>query len=162
MRSGRLQRIARRRSGDADGEHSVAAALPALSGIRLLIVDDDRDMCDALRDLLESFGAEVTTAASAAEALAASGRSRPDVLISDIVMPGESGYDLMRQITARDGKDAPPAAALSSYGKDLDSSQAIAAGFRILLAKPVELGALLALVAGLAGRTLERASHAWS
>lgn len=133
----------------------------ALAGIRILIVDDDRDMCDALRYLLESCGAEVRTAASAADALAAIERSRPDVLLSDVVMPGESGYDLMRKIAAREGSDAPPAAALSSYAKEADREQAVAAGFRTLLAKPIDPEALVAVVADLAGRRLSKSSRAW-
>jgi signal transduction histidine kinase/CheY-like chemotaxis protein len=133
----------------------------ALAGIRILIVDDDRDMCDALQYLLESYGAEVSTAASAAEALAALERSRPDVLLSDVAMPGESGYDLMRKIAAREGRDAPPAAALSSFAKETDREQAVAAGFRTLLAKPIEPEALVAAVAVLAGRRL-KSSWAWS
>ena len=126
----------------------------ALAGVRILIVDDDRDMRDALQFLLESCGAEVRTAASAAEALAALERSRPDVLLSDVVMPGENGYDLMRKIAAREGTDAPPAAALSSFAKETDRDEAVAAGFRTLLAKPIEPEALIALVADLAGRSL--------
>ena len=112
----------------------------ALAGIRILIVDDDRDMCDALRYLLESCGAEVRTAASAADALAAIERSRPDVLLSDVVMPGESGYDLIRKIAAREG---------------------VAAGFRTLLAKPIDPEALVAVVADLAGRRLSNSSRTW-
>lgn len=133
----------------------------ALAGIRILVVDDDRDMCDALRYLLESCGAEVRTAASAADALAAIEHSRPDVLLSDVVMPGESGYDLMRKIAAREDSDAPPAAALSSYAKEADREQAVAAGFRTLLAKPIDPEALVAVVADLAGRRLTKSSRAW-
>ena len=121
-----------------------------LVGIRILVVDDDRDMQDALRFLLESYGAEVKTASSAADALAELERSRPDVLLSDIIMRGESGYDLMRKI----GRHAPPAAALSSLARPLDRSEAMAAGFRTLLAKPVEPETLIALVLNLAGRRL--------
>jgi len=133
----------------------------ALAGIRILIVDDDRDMCDALQYLLESYGAEVRTATSAAEALAELERSRPDVLLSDIAMPGESGYDLMRKLAAREGSEAPPAAALSSFAKETDREQAVAAGFRTLLAKPIEPDALVAVVAALAGRRLTKSSRAW-
>ncbi len=132
-----------------------------LAGIRILIVDDDRDMCDALQYLLESYGAEVMAAASAAEALAAIERSRPDVLLSDVAMPGESGYDLMRKITAREGAAAPPAAALSSYAKETDREQAVAAGFRTLVAKPIEPAALIAVVADLAGRRITKRSRVW-
>jgi len=132
-----------------------------LLGIRILIVDDDQDMRNALQFLLESYGGEVRTAASAAEALAALEHSRPDVLLSDVAMPGGSGYDLMRTIVAQAGRDAPPAAALSSYAKETDREQAVAVGFRTLLAKPIDPGALIALVADLAGRKLTTGSRAW-
>jgi CheY-like chemotaxis protein len=132
----------------------------ALTGIRIVIVDDDRDMCDALQYLLESYGAEVTAATSAAEAFAALERSRPDVLLSDVAMPGESGYDLMRKIAAREGGDAPPAVALSSYAKETDRKQAIAAGFRTLVAKPIDPEALVAVVADLAAGRLTKNSGA--
>ena len=131
-----------------------------LTGIRILVVDDDPDMCNALEYLLASYGAEVSAAASAAEALAALASSRPDVLLSDVAMAGESGFDLMREVIARQGRDAPPAAAISGYATRADREQALAAGFRALLGKPVEPGALVALVADLAGRTLAR-SRAW-
>lgn len=71
----------------------------ALAGIRILVVDDDLDMCEALQCLLESCDAEVMAANSAAEALTAFEHSRPDVLLSDVTMPGESGYDLMHTIS---------------------------------------------------------------
>ena len=132
----------------------------ALTGIRILVVDDDPDMCNALQYLLGSYGAEVSAAGSVAEALAAVARSMPDVLLSDVAMPGESGFDLMRQLAAREGEDAPPAAAISSYAKVADRAEAAAAGFRTLLAKPVDPGALITLVADLAGRTLA-SSPAW-
>ena len=132
----------------------------ALAGIRSLVVDDDPDMCDALQFLLSSYGAEVTAAASAAEALTALESSKPDVLLSDVAMSGESGLDLMRKITARDGRDAPPAAVISGYAKGADREQALAAGFRAVLPKPFEPAALIALVADLAGRTRTN-SRAW-
>src|SRR6185295_151505 len=87
----------------------------ALAGIRVLIVDDDRDICEVLQFVLEGQGAVVTVAASAAEALSALERSMPDVLLSDIAMPGGSGYDLMRRVVASEGGRDLPAAALSGY-----------------------------------------------
>jgi CheY-like chemotaxis protein len=74
----------------------------------------------------------------------------PDVLLSDIAMPGESGYDLMREIVARKGASAPPAAALSAYAAGHDLGQAQASGFRMLLAKPIDPRALIGTVATLA------------
>jgi len=91
----------------------------------------------------------VTTVASAAAALAALERSRPHVLISDISMPGESGYDLMRKVAALDG--TLPAAALTSFGGDEDRSHAFAAGFRMHLVKPLEAQELVKAVATLTG-----------
>jgi CheY-like chemotaxis protein len=123
-----------------------------LTGIRIVIVDDDRDMCDALQYLLESYGAEVTVATSAAEALEA-GRA-------PVAMPGESGHDLMRKIAARVGGGAPPAVALSSYAKETERKQAIAAGFRTLLAKPIDPEALVAGLQALPGGRLAKNSGA--
>jgi signal transduction histidine kinase/ActR/RegA family two-component response regulator len=125
----------------------------ALAGIRVLIVDDDRDICEVLQFVLEGQGAVVTVAVSAAQALAALERSMPDVLLSDVAMPGESGYDLMRKIVAREGDHALPAVALSAYAAGQDLQQALASGFRMQLAKPVDPEALIAAVASLAGRT---------
>jgi len=124
-----------------------------LEGIRVLVVEDDQDLRDTLQFVLEYYGAEVTVAGSVAEALAALERSRPDVLLSDLAMPGESGYDLMREIAAR-GKGSPPAAALTSYAREEDRQQSLAAGFRMHLGKPIEPEALVAAVAQLAGRPL--------
>jgi signal transduction histidine kinase/ActR/RegA family two-component response regulator len=122
-----------------------------LAGIRVLVVDDDSDICEVLQFVLEGEGALVTVAASAAEALAALERSMPNVLLSDIAMPGETGHDLMRKIVAREGDCAPPAAALSAYAREQDRREALASGFRVLLSKPIEPGALIAAVVALAG-----------
>ena len=132
----------------------------ALAGIRVLVVDDDRDICEVLQFVLESQGAVVTLAASVVEALAELERSMPDVLLSDVVMPGGSGYDLMRKIVARQGASAPPAASLSAHAPGHDLGQSLASGFRLQLAKPVDPQALIAAVATLAGRPLAGATAA--
>jgi len=150
------------RAESLGGEHgstfTVELPLPAdgleagqgqLAGVRVLLVDDNDDMRSAARAVLEHHGAEVTTVASAAAALAALERSRPHVLISDISMPGESGYDLMRKVAALDG--TLPAAALTSFGGDEDRSHAFAAGFRMHLVKPLEAQELVKAVATLTG-----------
>jgi signal transduction histidine kinase/CheY-like chemotaxis protein len=124
-----------------------------LAGVRVLVVDDNPDICDVLRLVLEAQGAVVAVAGSAREALAALEPATTDVLLSDIAMPGESGYDLMRRIVARDGAGAVPAAALSAYAPRHDPRQALDAGFRVQLAKPCEPNVLIATVAALAGRT---------
>jgi CheY-like chemotaxis protein len=123
-----------------------------LAGIRVLLVDDDRDICEVLQVVLERQGAVVTVAASAVEALAALERSMPNVLLSDLAMPGETGYDLMRKVVAREGDRAPPAAALSAQARGRDLEQALASGFLMLLAKPIDPKTLIAAVAALAGR----------
>jgi signal transduction histidine kinase/ActR/RegA family two-component response regulator len=125
-----------------------------LDGIRVLVVDDDPDMREALRFVLEYYGAEVTVAASVAEALSALERAKPDVLLSDLAMPGESGLDLMVQIAEREGGIVPPAAALTAYSRDEDRDRALAAGFRMHLVKPIAPDALVSAVALLAGRSL--------
>ena len=134
------------------GDTAARHAEGTLAGIRVLLVDDDRDICEVLQVVLERQGAVVTVAFSAIEALAALERSMPNVLLSDIAMPDETGYDLMRRIVAREGDGAPPAAAISAQARGRDLEQALASGFRMLLAKPVDPEALIAAVAALAGR----------
>jgi signal transduction histidine kinase/CheY-like chemotaxis protein len=121
-----------------------------LAGVRVLIVDDDRDIGEVLQFVLEGQGALVSVAVSGAEALAVMSRTLPDVLLSDIAMPGGSGYDLMRLLVAREGMNAPPAAALSAYAPGQDLEEALAAGFRILLEKPIDPQTLISAVATLA------------
>ena len=132
----------------------------ALTGIRVLIVDDDAEIRDALKFLLERYGAEVAAAGSAAEALAALERSMPDVLLSDVALPGESGYELMRKVAAREGGRALPAAVLSGFSREQDRERALAAGFRMHLEKPIEPEALIEAVARLAGRMVTKDSGA--
>jgi len=136
-----------------------AARVPAtarrLEGIRVLLVDDDCDIRDAFQTVLEHYGAAVTAVGSVSAALAAFDRERPDVLLSDLGMPGESGYDLMRQVAARDA--SLPAAALTAFGEIADSGRALAAGFRMQLGKPIETAALVGAVADLAGRPAREA-----
>jgi signal transduction histidine kinase/CheY-like chemotaxis protein len=125
-----------------------------LEGIRVLLVDDDEDMRRNAGAVLEHQGAEVTAVASAAAALAAIERSIPHVLISDISMPGKSGYELMREVAARDA--TLPAAALTGFGTAEDRAMALAAGFQMHLVKPLEADALVTAVATLTGRPLAK------
>jgi CheY-like chemotaxis protein len=122
----------------------------ALTGIRVLLVDDDHDICEVLQFVLEDQGAVVSVAASAAEALSALERATPHVLLSDLAMPGETGYDLMRKVVARKGKSAPPAAALSAYARGQDLREALASGFQMLLTKPIDTALLIDAVRELA------------
>jgi CheY-like chemotaxis protein len=126
---------------------------PDLRGIRVLLVDDDSPVREAMTLVLEHFGARVTAVASVSEALGALERSRPDVLLSDLRMPGADGYDLIRAVRAlpRDRGGAIPAAAVSGHG-GLEARRALRRGFWLHLAKPVDpivLAEAVRLLAGL-------------
>jgi signal transduction histidine kinase/CheY-like chemotaxis protein len=122
----------------------------SLDGVRVLLVDDDWDIGEVLQFVLEAEGAVVSVVHSAAEALDALTGSIPDVLLSDLAMPGGSGYELMRSIVAREGERAPPAAALSAYAPGQDLREALSAGFRMLLEKPIDSETLIKAVRSLA------------
>ncbi|MDQ4120946.1 MAG: PAS domain S-box protein [Acidobacteriota bacterium] len=127
---------------------------PELSGLRVLLVDDETDARDLLKTVLESCGAQVWSAGSAAEAFNEIKRERFDVILSDIGMPEEDGYSLIRKI--RDLPDEQggnmPAIALTAYARAEDRVQALRSGFQLHIAKPVESAELIAAVANLAGR----------
>jgi CheY-like chemotaxis protein/anti-sigma regulatory factor (Ser/Thr protein kinase) len=117
----------------------------SLSGIQILVVDDEADMRDLISFILEAQGATVSTAASAAEALQQVAAAVPDLLISDIGMPETDGYALVRQIRMElleQGKTIP-AIALTAYAGDINQQKALAAGFQLHLAKPIEPEQLL-------------------
>src|SRR5205085_12015930 len=101
-----------------------------LRGVRVLVVDDERDTCEAVKTILEQTGAEVRACVSAPAALAEVERWRPDVLMSDIGMPGEDGYSLIRKVRARphDAR-ALPAVAITAYARADDRARAFAAGY---------------------------------
>jgi PAS domain S-box-containing protein len=118
-----------------------------LSGVRVLIVDDDADTLDVLKLALGQHGASVQVAASVAEAWTSLASAAPDVVVSDISMPGEDGFDLVRRMRAGHGRLASlPAIALSAFARPEDATRAAAAGFQRHLAKPVELNELVAVV----------------
>jgi CheY-like chemotaxis protein len=125
-----------------------------LDGVRVMVVDDEVDTRDLLSFSLRNYGAEVTAVGSASEALAAIQQDKPDVLVSDIGLPGDVGYALIRQVRALDEERGGrvPAAALTAYAKDEDRHRAIQAGFQAHVTKPVELSELASVVASLAGR----------
>jgi signal transduction histidine kinase len=125
--------------------------LPALDGVRVLVVDDELDARELVTAVLERCGAVVELAASAAEAEAALERSAPDVIVSDVGLPGEDGYALVRKLRALDGERAGiPAIALTAYAHPADRTRALLAGFQMHLAKPIEPEELAAVVANLA------------
>lgn len=130
------------------GENKTFFPSPLL-GLQVLLVEDEVDTREVLTLALEQYGAEVTAVGSAAEAKSAIAKFQPDVIISDIAMPEEDGYDLIQQLRER-GKQMP-AIALTAYARDSDRTAAIAAGFQQHLSKPVEPEELAAVVADLVG-----------
>src|SRR5262245_26854130 len=131
--------------------------LPSLKGLRVLIVDDDRDGLALAGSILTSAGADTRTCDSATEAIHVLQQWRPDVLISDIEMPGEDGYALVRKVRALDAQRGgkTPAVALTAYGRVEDRLRALTAGFNMHVPKPVEPAELATVVASLAGRPSE-------
>ncbi len=138
--------------------HPTAAGLPIawdacadLAGLKVLVVDDEPDARALVRRLLEDCNAVVIVAASAAEALERLKLDRPDVLVSDIGMPGVDGYELMRQVRALrpDEGGSTAAVALTAYARAQDRVKAVMAGFQHHIAKPVEPAELIAMVASL-------------
>ena len=127
---------------------------PRLDGLRLLLVEDEREALEIARLMLEGCGAEVSAATSAAEGLRLLRELRPDVLISDIEMPGEDGYALVgsvRSLPTREGGDTH-CVALTAHARPEDRLRALAAGFDAHVAKPVEVAELAAVLAALARR----------
>lgn len=130
------------------------SALPALAGAHILVVDDDEDTREYLRALLDRCQARVTVAASAAEALAAIELQPPDVLVSDLGMPVEDGYMLIRRVRAlpRQRGGATPAVALTAFAQIEDRARAMRAGFQDHVTKPVKPDELVSVLAALVGR----------
>jgi CheY-like chemotaxis protein len=119
--------------------------------LQILVVDDQPDTRDYLSFVLEQAGATVTVAASAGKALQALARSKPDVLLSDIGMPDMDGYMLLQQVRSLPLQHLGqiPAIALSAYAGEFERQQAIAAGFQMHLAKPVEPEKLISAIVNL-------------
>jgi len=142
-------------SDSGDLKHPKLAGAPQLlSGLNVLIVDDDSDTLKLMTTALTRREANVTAVASAGEAIQAIARKRPDVLVSDIAMPGEDGYGLIEKVRSLENGEAEslPAVAISAYAKDEDRKRALSAGFQIYLSKPVELTELISVVARAARR----------
>ncbi len=125
---------------------------PSLDGITVLVIDDEPDARDLLQRILEECGARVLLAESAAEGIEIVRRERPDMLVSDIGMPGEDGYELIRKVRALkpDEGGRTPAAALTAFARAEDRTRALRAGYQTHVAKPIEPTELTAVVASLA------------
>ena len=125
---------------------------PSLKGVRLLLVDDQADTLELFGHLLGRTGAEIETAASVPEAMAAFARRPPDVLVADVEMPGEDGYALIRRVRALDSARGGAVAAVTAYGRVEDCVRLLAAGYSMHVPKPVEPAELIAVLATRARR----------
>ncbi|HEU4406291.1 MAG TPA: response regulator [Polyangiaceae bacterium] len=125
-----------------------------LAGLRLLVVEDEEDARDLMVALLGSRGAQVEAASGAAEAFELLQELRPDVLVSDIAMPGEDGYSLLRRVRelAPEAGGATPALAVSAFVRPEDRARAMQAGFGLYVTKPVDPAELVAALLRLSGR----------
>lgn len=125
-------------------EAEPAAPLPKLGTVRALVVDDDADSLELVRQVLEGAGATVTTAASAEAALRARGPF--DIIISDIGMPEMDGYAFMTRIRCADPRATTPALALTAYARPEDAERAARSGYQEHFTKPVDAAALIEAV----------------
>ena len=136
-------------------EINTLEGLPSLQGIKVLVVDDEADTRELIREVLKECGSEVITSGSVDEALEALEQHKPDILISDLGMPDEDGYSLISKIRAlpSDRGGHIPAAALTAYARAEDRMRVLRSGFQFHLPKPVDSAELVTVVANLAGRT---------
>ncbi|HEV7472446.1 MAG TPA: ATP-binding protein [Pyrinomonadaceae bacterium] len=125
-------------------------SLSALNNVRVLLVDDDRDTLQILGLMLRESKAIVETAASVSEAMEILEWYRPQVVVSDLAMPGEDGYALISRIRALDGGAGIPAVALTSYVRVEDRTRALSAGFNMFVPKPIQPRELITAIASLA------------
>ncbi len=148
--------VARRRDPRPTVDPSMSAKEfvrpPELIDMKILVVDDEADTREMVATLLGNCGAQVRSAASAAEAFRLFVDERPDVVVSDIGMPGEDGYSLIARLRALAPAEGGhvPVIALTAYARTQDRTRALLAGFNNHVAKPVEPSELLAVVASLA------------
>jgi PAS domain S-box-containing protein len=131
-----------------------ADAMPSLAGLRILLVDDEADAREMIAAILIEAGAEVITASAARQGLELLTQTKPDALISDIGMPGEDGYELIRNVrtlSAEQGGQVP-AIALTAYARTQDRLKVLSAGYQMHVPKPVEPVELATVVASLTKR----------
>jgi len=148
-------RRARQRPDEPSAAPSAEEPENLLEGLHVLVVEDQEDTREMLREVLRKHRAEVTVVSSVREALAAISERRPHVLVSDLGMPEEDGYELirhLRELGPQNGGDVP-ALALTAYARKEDQARALAAGFQMHAVKPIEPAELVAAVACLAGGT---------
>ncbi|HEV2169293.1 MAG TPA: ATP-binding protein, partial [Candidatus Binatus sp.] len=136
-------------------------ATPSLAGLRVLFVDDEADAREVVSAILVAARAEVVTASSANEALEMLDQFKPDVLISDIGLPGEDGYSLIRRVRAlpREKGGEIPAVALTAFARMQDRLKVLSSGYQMHVPKPVEPLELATVVASLMRRPLPSSEH---
>jgi len=127
-----------------------------LKGLRILVVDDEADSRDLVTAILTRCGSKVRCCESVAEALKTFREWKPDLLVSDIGMPNEDGYELIKKLRKLRLKRAKeiPVVALTAYATDDDRERTLSAGFRVHVAKPIEPQALVRSIASAAGRKI--------
>jgi CheY-like chemotaxis protein len=132
----------------------------SLDGVRVLLVEDQPVVREVITRLLEWSGARVTAVAGVQEALEALGRERPSVVLTDLAMPGEDGYALIRTVRALppDRGGQTPAAALTGLSTATERPRALRAGFQRCVGKPVDARRLVEVVAALAAETVVRST----
>ena len=143
--------------GGKDTE-GISKSASALNGLKILVVDDLPNNLEVIKIILETYGAEVKLATSAREALILLYSLDIDVLVSDIQMPGENGYDLIRQIRQLPKKALIPALALTASATENDREQAFVCGFQCYMTKPFEPADLVTKVAQLTRSLKDRES----
>ena len=139
----------------ADGKPVRSSIAPPIDDVRVLIVDDEADARSLATRILEQHGVEIHAASGAEEALEVLKRVRPDVIVSDVGMPGVDGYQFMRMVRALSDAEGgrTPAVAATAFARSEDRTKALLSGYQAHLAKPVDANELLAIVAALTGRT---------
>ena len=153
--------VIRAPEGENGDRHPVSAVeaefatSPDLKGVRVMVVDDNPDAMNLVKHLLEQCGVNVAGCASGEECLSRLPQWHPDVLVSDIGMPGMDGYSMMRILRefSREQGGETPAVALTAFARSEDRRRAMLAGFDMHVSKPVEPGELVAVVARMARRT---------
>jgi signal transduction histidine kinase/CheY-like chemotaxis protein len=130
------------------------ASFRSLDGLRVLLIDDEQEARLVIGTVIRRAGAELETCASAKEGLAKLVEWRPDVILSDIAMPEEDGYSFISKVRSlpHEKGGETPAAALTAYAREEDRAQALAAGYQMHIAKPIDASHLVTMVARLAGR----------
>jgi PAS domain S-box-containing protein len=135
----------------ADAAPVPAAGLSSLDGLEILLVEDEPDTLTLFRDTLEGAGARVRAVANATDALHATESWRPDLLVSDLGLPGMDGYELLQALRARGSQARFPAVAVSAYASMEDRTRALAVGFTAHVAKPIDPAALVRALAAACG-----------